>query len=380
MITASGVIMAPSLARRFDMTRRRWLVLLLSVPLALTVLAAAALFWGTQLLKAQVESALGPDSEIGEIRLDWNRIELHRLHIRAPRGWPTADALRAERITVTPDLRGLLSSQIRIDQIAVDGAYLSLLRTPQGRLRVLPSLLERTPAEPGKPLPPIEISSVTLRGAALDFFDATVRTPPLKLVLAPVQADIGPLRLPALDGRSTIEMQAQLKDKTGDGHIAVEGWVELSSRDMELATKMRGVDLTALQPYLVKAANTGVKRGTLDLDVRSTVQQHRLHAPGTLTLHRLELEAGGALGLPRSAVIGLMKDRREDIVIKFELDGKLDDPQFKLNENIAARFTSGLAESLGIGIEGLAAGAAGLGQKGVEAVGGAFRKLFGSDR
>lgn len=367
------------------MKRRRWLVSLLLVAAALAVSAALGLAWGSRLLKEKVEGALGADSEVGEILVRWDRVEIHRLRIKAPAGWPAEEALRADAVVLTPDLAALFAARIGIRRIVVTGAYLSLLRTPQGKLRLLPGLLDAPRAQGGTPMPPVDIDAVRIADGAVDFFDASVRRPPLKIALSDVRFSLGPLHLPALDGRSDLSLAARLKSPAqqeapaGEGRIDLRGSVELSGRDMDVTTVLRGIDLRALEPYLVKAADTGVRRGTLDLDVRATVAKRHLHAPGTVTLHDLDLDSGGALGLPRRAAVALMRDRQRQIVLKFTLDGNLDDPKFQLNESIAARFAAGLAESLGIGVEGLAEGAASLGQKSVDAVGGAFRKLFGGE-
>ena len=91
------------------MTRlKRWLSALLILAVTLIVLAVAGLQVGTRLLKDQVQQALGPDSEVGEIRLGWSEVEILKLRLKAPAGWPAADTLRAERIVVSPDLRSLL--------------------------------------------------------------------------------------------------------------------------------------------------------------------------------------------------------------------------------------------------------------------------------
>jgi hypothetical protein len=52
--------------------------------------------------------------------------------MKAPKGWPSDSTLRARRIVVVPDLRELLSDQVRINHIAVEGAYLSALRPKEG--------------------------------------------------------------------------------------------------------------------------------------------------------------------------------------------------------------------------------------------------------
>jgi hypothetical protein len=77
------------------------------------------------------------------------------------------------------------------------------------------------------------------------------------------------------------------------------------------------------------------------------------------------------MGAPSSAVLKLMKDKSGRISIKFVLDGKLNDPNFRLNEGFSTRIASSLGEAMGISLEGLAKGAGSLGQKGVEAGGGA---------
>ena len=53
------------------------------------------------------------------------------------------------------------------------------------------------------------------------------------------------------------------------------------------------------------------------------------------------------------------------------MDGKLDDPNFRLNEGFSTRVASSLGDVMGVSVEGLAKGAGSLGQKGVEAAGGA---------
>jgi hypothetical protein len=100
----------------------------------------------------------------------------------------------------------------------------------------------------------------------------------------------------------------------------------------------------------------------------------------------LELGSGGTfMGMPRTALLGFMKDKADRISIKFVLEGKLDDPSFRLNEGFSTQVASSLGGVLGISLEGLAKGAGSIGQKGVEAAGGAaegvgkaIKGLFGN--
>jgi hypothetical protein len=158
----------------------------------------------------------------------------------------------------------------------------------------------------------------------------------------------------------------------------VDGWAEIAQKNSDISLRLAGVDLVALQPYLIKAAETGVKRGSLDLSLKSTVHNNRLHAPGMITLNNLELAPTGSgfgtfMGIPRQSVVGALKNRNGQIAIHFTLDGNLDDPAFSLNESFARRVGASVAESLGISIEGLTRGIGGA----AEGIGGAVKRLFG---
>jgi hypothetical protein len=92
-------------------TRRRWLI---GAGLALAALAAAAIVAfgaAVALLKGRVAQALGPTSEVAALRVGWSGVVIEGLRIPGPPGWPAKDALRAERVTVTPTLRSLISGE-----------------------------------------------------------------------------------------------------------------------------------------------------------------------------------------------------------------------------------------------------------------------------
>lgn len=69
-----------------------------------------------------------------------------------------------------------------------------------------------------------------------------------------------------------------LKDIT----LAVTGNTEFATRDSDIKTTLRDVETATLEPYLVRATETGVCKGTLDLDFTLKVESKRLTAPGRL--------------------------------------------------------------------------------------------------
>lgn len=359
--------------------------IVIGVAITVAVLAAGTvvgLHVATKALKNQVQQALGAESEVGEIVVTWSAIEVRDVRIHAPQVWPAADTLRAQRIVVTPDLRSLLSAKIRVHSITIDGAYLSVWRTRDARLRLLPSLLENKPRQAASgtssATPVVQIGKVELKDGVVEFFDSSVRQPAHRLRLEQLHVKVADLQVPALSGRTKIDLDGTIKGVQRNGTLTLQGWAELADKNSELTSKLHGVDLVALQPYLIKASETGVKRGTLDLDLTSTVRANRLHAPGTVTLTGLELAPSSSLfgtfmGVPRQAVVAALKNRNDQITVSFALEGNLNDPQFSLNDSFAKRIGTAVAETLGIGIEGLARNVG----NAAEGIGNTFKKLFG---
>jgi len=350
--------------------------------IGLGALGLLGLHLAAKKLKDQIIVALGPESEVGEIVLGWSAIEVRDVRVHAtrkgPKAWPTEDTLRAKRIVVTPDLRSLISKKIRVHRIVVEEAYLSLYRARDGRLRLLPSLLEKVGSDAKSQGTAVSIGVVELKDGVIELFDATVRQPAHKIRVEQLQATFKDIQLPDLRSHTAIDLDGVIKGVQKNGKVAVKGWVEVASKDSAIVTKLRGVDLVAFQPYLIKAAETGVKKGSLDFYLNATVNKNRLHAPGSMTLSNLELSStGGAwgtfMGMPRQAAVGALKDRNGKIDVKFTLDGNLNDPKFSLNEALAMRAGASVAGVLGVSVEGLVHGVGGAAQ----GIGNAVSKLFG---
>jgi hypothetical protein len=353
------------------MTRltRRWMIVLAALA-GLCVALAMSFQLALRRLHGSVEAALGPRATLESISLHWTGIELRGLRVRAlPGRWPAAEEMSAERVVIVPALSSLWHSGWRVASVTIEGARLSLLRTRDGKLRVLPSLLEG--AREGKPdatggdgtSKSVHIGELRLRDAVIDFHDASVanaRGVPHRIRLEALHADVGPLALPALDERAAVSLQARLKGPQRSGALSLQGHLTPATRDAEMAFKATGLDLVALQPYLLRGNESSIKRGMLDLTLEAKVKRQRLQAPGRVILNDLEIAgSGGALGtfagVPRQAVLAAMS-RDGRIELAFTLEGRLDDPKFSLNELFSARFAVGLAEKLGVSIGGAVQG------------------------
>lgn len=368
--------------------RTKWILVPILLLLVCGLAVIAAKHWAGKALEAQIRSTLGEQSSVGAIDVGLYAVTLNDLRIKAPPGWPAAETLHARRIEIVPDWRAALSRRISLSSIRVEGAYLSIWRAADGRLRLLPSLLDK-PAEASgerggkdgnngdadsKRDVAISIAHIALADGSVDFYDSTVQRPPHRIRLEQVAATLDDLHLPDLEGRSKLSLNGVLKGPHGDGRFSLDGEIALASKDSDLIATLRGVELATLKPYLIRAADAGVRQGTLDMDLHSVVMNRRLRAPGTITLHQLALTEGGDfLGIPRQVVLAALKDANDDIRVSFVLEGDLNDPGFSLNEDLATRFAAGLAKALGVSLSDLGKSMGGA----PAGIGEALKKLFG---
>lgn len=373
-----------------------WGILILASIFFLLGAGFIGFLMAVQMLKGKVVEALGPGSEVTELKVGGSSVELAGLNIKAPKGWPAARTLHADRVKIVPSLRSLLTNHIQIASITVENPYLSVVRVP-GRLVMLPSLpgTGRRKATNSNDDRDIAVSQILLENGILEIFDTTVSQPPLKIRLEEINAivrDVAPVNL---QDRTRFELTALAKGNTRDGKVKVSGWVGAAGRDSSSShILLENVDLVSLQPYIVKKGDTRVSKGTLDLNLKSEVRSNQLEGIGKMILRDLELAPSQNylatfMGLPRSAVISFLKDHDNAINVEFTLSGDIRNPNFSLNETLATRVAAGMAGQLGVSIQGVAEGLETLGRKGLEgatgtakAIGSAFKGLFsgGNDR
>src|SRR5262249_34934641 len=102
--------------------------------------AAVGFRFAVAKLKGRVVAMLGPGSELKALNGHRRSIELVALRVPAPKDWPAARTLEAERITLVPSLRSLLSDNVKVASVEIEKPYISAYRTP-GKVALVPTLL-----------------------------------------------------------------------------------------------------------------------------------------------------------------------------------------------------------------------------------------------
>ena len=365
---------------------KRSQVIAIATPIILFVAVVFAYRVAVRSLQDKVVAALGAGSRLTELKLNWFTIELSGLSIDAPKEWPTARTFEAERVTIIPDLRTLLTPQIRIASIVVESPYISVLRNP-GKLVMVPSLTEREGAT-AQNARSVVISTIEFKNGRLDLYDATLGRSPLRTRVEEIDAVIQNVASPAAE-QTRFDITGVVKGIKRDGRARISGWVGPAARDSESRVILEAMDLVALQPYLVKKTEARVSKGTLDLNLESKVRNHNLHGKGNIILRDLTFAPSSGffdtfMGLPRNAVISFLKDNNNAIDVDFTLAGNTRNPHFSLNENLSTRIATAMAGQLGVTITNVAEGLGTLGRKSMEGassvvdgVGSAVKRIFG---
>ncbi|WP_321899649.1 DUF748 domain-containing protein [Paraburkholderia heleia] len=358
------------------MSLRNRVLLIVAIVVALLVLAALGTLYALQReAKAYVEQALAPVGTAASVNVafDLSSVELTDVRLKPPPNWPTADTLRAARVTITPDLRALISHRVHIRDVTVSDFTMTVLRRESGSILLLPNLRQAiaqgaTPtsgAPGGNGLPQEKIvDHIGFKNGTFDFYDQSISNPPWHVTVNRAQASVDNVQLPALTEPTRVSFTGNVVGPEHTGRVAFDGWIQIASKDSQLHTTLRGVDVRTIDPYLLRkaGAKANVTGGTLDLDLASTVRGYHLHAPGTVTLRNLQLAQSGDavdtfLSIPTRAAVAALKARKGEITLHFVLDGNLRDPKFKLNENLMTELRAGFAQALGVSAEGVAKGA-----------------------
>jgi uncharacterized protein involved in outer membrane biogenesis len=357
-----------------DAPRRfRWLKILLFLLVFLVLAGAVALWAGLGYVKREIVAALGPGAEVREISLGYQggiRVELSGLRLPAEANWHARTLFEAERLAIVLSFSDLLHFRLLAKEIRIDGAFLSLRRSAQGKLEFLPGFMAAAPGNPGmarrvhallahlpsgvrlgggQPLrsPGVAgavatsadflVERIVLANGVVEFHDASVGA---TLRAENVRAELANLHFPALAERVSVQIDGRIaganQKESGDFHI--EGWTEAAGQELDLRATLTGANLADFKAYFLDAAEIAPERGRLDLSLASQVRQGVLDAPVRLALSGLAFaQEGNFLGIPAQFLPRLTQEQEGAIQLDFSLEGDLQDPGFSLNRQFASR-------------------------------------------
>ena len=191
-------------------------------------------------------------------------------------------------------------------------------------------------AAPVPPAPPrLDIGKVVLSEGNLSLMDFTVE-PHVRTVLGQFGGTVTGLSSENL-ARADVALRGTVDNA---GPVAITGRLDPlgASRFVDLTVACQNVDLVAFSPYSGKFAGFELARGKLGADLHLLIDGPKLTATNVVRLDRLTFGApvasAEATKLPVRLGVALLKDLDGRIVIDLPIQGRLDDPEFKVGRVI----------------------------------------------
>lgn len=314
-------------------------------------------------LKAQVEKALGENVKAGAVSISWGKVTVEDLTFL--RDGETVGRIKA--VNIKADFMSILKKRLSISKVEVNEPYFKLLIDNKGKL-ILPVAIpekkkenaedEQKKKEPqAKESMPVEIKTLVVKNGKIDFEDRSAAKP-VFLKFEDLRVDVKDVVYPFINKWTEYEVSSQLAGGRQKGSINATGTTNLINDETKVKTVLKNIDLALLRPYIEKKGEVKIEQGFLDMEMDAGIVKKRIRAPGSITIKDLQLASvkgvgGTFMGVPMSMVLSFLKNNNNEIGIDFVLEGDLGNPQFNIRENLARRFSLGLADILGFSIRGV---------------------------
>ena len=332
------------------------------------------------ILKHKLEQALGKDFSVQRIDLHWKSIEAFDIAFNKPDGTPI---FRADKLSLSLDLSGVLRKQYNLSELVLKNPYFLIEVNRAGKF-VGPF------SGPGKGkkeihVPVVSINRIVIQNGSIDYRDGKVSRPPLVTKLRNIALDISDMSIPFSETPSPFDVNARIIGNSSTGTFSGSGRINLKNGDMDSKFAVRNLDITNFKSYFQKRGDADITSGHLDLDVKANIKKGSIYAPGRAVLRDLDFRRTDSLrdrflGVPRTAVLNLIKTGDNAIAVDFVIEGDLKNPRFSLREKFLEKLTVGLAGKLGLSVttigKTIVVGGATQIEKGVKGIGKEIEQIF----
>ncbi|MFI9651907.1 DUF748 domain-containing protein [Guyparkeria sp. LHSS19-1] len=177
----------------------------------------------------------------------------------------------------------------------------------------------------------VSIAGIVLADSRLQFADHSLPLP-FSTRIHKLNGKISTL---ASDTQTPADVQ--LEGQVGEHGLArIEGTIHAwqPMRDTDVTLTFRNLVVPDYSPYTVAFAGRRIAEGRMDLDLGYRLVDGKLAGSNAIVLHDLELgeevESPGAMDLPLSLAVALLKDSEGVIEMDIPVTGELGDPHFAL--------------------------------------------------
>lgn len=296
-------------------------------------------------LKANSTAASTPmtEAQVGEELLAWKSLNLRGLSVATAPG--TAPKVQVgetslqdffARITINEagriNLRDIVKGEPQTPPVTAATAAASA-PAPAASAASATQPVHTAARDPLAPV--VQFGPMSLVNGKVLFSDFFIK-PNYSADLTELTGKLGAFSSEAPGGEPQLAALELLGRAEGSASLEVTGQLNPLAQPLalDIAGKVRDLDLPPLSPYSVKYAGHGIERGKLSVDVTYKVLPNgQLTASNRIVLNQLtfgEPVAGAPNSLPVRLAVALLADRRGVIDLDLPISGSLNDPQFRI--------------------------------------------------
>lgn len=231
-------------------------------------------------------------------------------------------------------------STLRIDKLHLETPMLWLARNAAGRWELVDWLAVPTPQEApvdkGSRSPlQLLIGELRIDGNGAVTLDDQKVSPPFRDTVDNIALTMGSIDNSAPAQASPLKIEAGIGEY---GKLTLTGEIKpfAPRPDLKLSGTLSGVDLAPATSYARDALQQNIRQGSLDADLKITINDGQLDSTVDLALQKLELSpmskkelAGAAeqeLGVPLNAALSLLRDKDNAIRLNLPIAGDVNSP------------------------------------------------------
>lgn len=296
-------------------------------------------------LKANSTAASTPmtEAQVGEELLAWKSLNLRGLNVATAPG--TAPKVQVgetslqdffARITINEagriNLRDIVKGEPQTPPVTAATAAASA-PVPSASAASATQPVHTAARDPLAPV--VQFGPMSLVNGKVLFSDFFIK-PNYSADLTELTGKLGAFSSEAPGSEPQLAALELLGRAEGSASLEVSGQLNPLTQPLalDIAGKVRDLDLPPLSPYSVKYAGHGIERGKLSVDVTYKVLPNgQLTASNRIVLNQLtfgEPVAGAPNSLPVRLAAALLADRRGVIDLDLPISGSLNDPQFRI--------------------------------------------------
>ncbi|MDA8135648.1 MAG: DUF748 domain-containing protein [Desulfobacteraceae bacterium] len=235
----------------------------------------------------------------------------------------------------------LFPVEINAEEISLTDFYSKIMVSESGELNVSSIFKSDAPrnntvgSQPVEPSsenkPKINIEKITLQGGNIDFSDYLTK-PNYKADMKEIAGSLTGLSSKE-DSRAKLHLQGV---HGSSSPLEILGSVNLlaEKKFAEINVSFKDIELSNLTPYASKYLGYKIEKGKLILDLKYMIDGNVLKSENRARFDNFELgekvDSEHATSLPVGLAISLLKNRAGQIDLDLPVEGRLDDPEFKL--------------------------------------------------